>query len=323
MFIDKATIEVIAGKGGDGCNSFYRDKWNRRGFPDGGCGGKGGDIIIESDENVDTLLDFKYRGLFRAHSGSHGSGKNQKGRDGADTIIKVPAGVIIRDVASGLILRDLKHPGDRVVVVKGGAGGKGNDPKHEATMGLEGETRKVGLELKLIADAGLVGYPNAGKSSLLSTISQARPKVASFPFTTLSPVLGTVDFEGFIFKVADIPGIIEGAHKGRGLGHEFLRHIERTKVLIHLIDMAGVDGRDPVSDYKLLNEELFCYNKILASKPQLVVANKMDLEAASANLKRFCSTYKDLKVIPISCKEKRGLELLLKRLRRELEKKSS
>ena len=323
MFIDIAKIEVISGKGGNGCNSFYRDKLNRRGFPDGGDGGKGGDVLIQADGNVDTLLDFKYRQLFHAPSGAHGSGKNKKGRDGKDIIIRVPAGVIAKDATSNLTLRDLEHVGDRVIVAKGGLGGKSNSAKREATEGSDGETRKILLELKLIADIGLVGYPNAGKSSLLTAISQARPKVASFPFTTLHPVLGTIDFEGFIFKVADIPGIIEGAHKGRGLGHEFLRHIERTKALVHIIDMAGVDGRDPVSDYKLLNEELFCYNKTLGTKSQIVVANKMDLEAASANLKRFKLAYKKSEVIPISCKEKKGLGNLLKRLRDELKKRTS
>lgn len=323
MFIDIAKIEAASGAGGKGCNSFYRDKLNRRGFPDGGEGGKGGDVVIQADENVDTLLDFKYRRHFHAPHGAHGSGKNKKGKAGEDVIAKVPVGVVVKDASSNLILRDLNHNGDRVIVAKGGAGGKGNSPRHEATQGGSGEMREVSLELKLIADVGLVGYPNAGKSSLLSVISKARPKIANFPFTTLSPVLGTVNAGGFIFKVADIPGLIEGAHEGRGLGHEFLRHIERTKVLVHLIDMASIDGRDPVLDYELLNKELFCYNEALGRKPQVAVANKMDLEAALDNLKRFRAKYRKLEIIPISCEEKTGLEPLLKKLRRELEKKPS
>jgi len=314
MFIDEARISVKAGDGGDGCNSFHRHKLNRIGYPDGGPGGDGGDAIFEADENVQTLLDFHYRQHFRAESGSHGGSNTKKGHRGEDIHIKVPPGTLIRDAGTGLVLRDLVRPGDRVVIAKGGAGGRGNSRGRESEDGAPGEEKAIILELKLIADAGIIGYPNAGKSTLISKISSARPKIANYPFTTKEPALGVVKlYDGAGLVVADIPGLIEGAHKGKGLGHKFLRHIERTKVLIHLVDIAALEGRDPYTDYLNLNNELKLYSRELSKKPQIIALNKIDC-AEKKKIAAFKGKIGKKKVYPVSALKGDGLKELLRAL---------
>ena len=312
MFVDEAKIYVKAGDGGDGCNSMYRDRYHRYGRPDGGDGGKGSDIVFEADLNIHTLLDFQYRQHFKADSGHHGSSNHKNGRSGEDQHVKVPPGTIIKDAQSGLVLRELLQAGDHVIIAKGGAGGKGNSRHRIAEAGALGEEKTVILELKLIADAGIVGYPNAGKSTLISTISSARPKIAGYPFTTTAPVLGVVKVhEGASLVVAEIPGLIEGAHKGKGLGDRFLRHIERTKVLIHLVDIAACDCRDPYKDYVKLNKELKLYSKELIAKPQFVALNKTDIEGAKENIRKFRKHLKGVKAFPISAVTGEGVRELL------------
>ncbi|MDP2913258.1 MAG: GTPase ObgE [Candidatus Omnitrophota bacterium] len=312
MFIDVSKIYVKAGDGGKGCHSFYRDKWNRVGSPDGGPGGDGGAVIIEADFNIHTLLDFQYRQHHKAESGTHGSSNHKKGREGIDLRIKVPPGTLIKDANTGMILRDLVKPGDLVTIAKGGGGGRGNSRGRDAECGAPGEEKKLILELKLIADAGIIGYPNVGKSTLISKISSARPKIANYPFTTKEPALGVVNFsEGRTMVVADIPGLIEGAHAGRGLGHEFLRHVERTKILIHIVDCSASEGRVPHSDYVNLNNELKLYSKELAKKPQVIALNKMDCPHAKANLKGFKKCLKGKKIFPISAVTGEGIKELL------------
>ncbi|MFA5094476.1 MAG: GTPase ObgE [Candidatus Omnitrophota bacterium] len=311
MFVDTAKIEVRAGKGGDGCQSFYKDKFARYPVQNGGPGGDGGDVIILANENIHTLLDFQYRQHFKAQKGENGSSNNKNGRNGEDCVIQVPPGTIIRDHASGAILRDLKAAGDRFVAARGGKGGRGNASKKPATKGEPGDEKMLGLELKLIADCGLIGFPNAGKSSIISRISKAKPKIAPYPFTTREPVLGIVEYgsQGRTFKVADIPGLIEGAHAGRGLGDKFLRHIERTTILVHVIDIAGTDQRNPAEDFKVLNNELKLYGAGLEKRAQLVVANKIDLPASPSNLKKFKSKVKK-DIIAISALTGEGMEEL-------------
>ena len=312
MFIDEARIFVKAGDGGDGCNSLYRDRVNRIGTPDGGPGGDGGSVIFEADNNIHTLLDFQYRQHFKAEAGLNGSSNHKKGARGKDLHIKVPPGTIIRDARHGLLLRDLVNPGDSVIIAKGGQGGRGNSRGREALKGAFGEEKTVTLELKLIADIGIIGYPNSGKSTLISKISAARPKIASYPFTTKEPVLGVVKLhEGLSILVADIPGLIEGAHEGRGLGHKFLRHIERTKTLIHLVDIAATDCRDPYSDYVKLNKELKEYSKELAKKPQVIALNKIDCPQAKENLKAFRKKMKTKKLFEISALTGKGIKELM------------
>ena len=301
MFIDEVRIYVKAGKGGDGCNSFYRDKWNRLGRPDGGPGGKGGDIVFKADGNVHTLLDFQYRQHFEADGGGHGSSNHKKGRSGLDRLIKVPPGTIIKDAEKDLILRDLVKAGDEVTIAKGGAAGRGNSKNRTNEKGAPGEEKTLRLELKLIADVGIIGYPNAGKSTLISKLSSAHPKIASYPFTTKEPVLGVVKVgDGAHFVVAEIPGLIEGAHAGRGLGDKFLKHIERTKVLIHLVDAASFEGRDPYSDYVNLNKELKLYSRELMKKPQVIALNKADLPSAEEHIAKFKKHLPRKKVVVLS-----------------------
>ncbi|MBI5143657.1 MAG: GTPase ObgE [Candidatus Omnitrophica bacterium] len=315
MFIDEARIYVKAGDGGDGCNSLYRDRSNRIGRPDGGPGGNGGDVIFTADGNIHTLLDFQYRQHFKGESGSHGSSNHKKGSRGEALNIKVPPGTLIKDAKDSLVLRDLVRPGDSVIVAKGGAGGRGNSRGRKSEKGAPGEERTLRLELKLIADAGIIGYPNAGKSTLISRISGARPKIASYPFTTKEPVLGVVSsFGGFMLVVAEIPGLIEGAHKGRGLGDRFLKHVERTKVLVHLIDIAGTEGRDPIADYINLNRELGLYSKELAKKPQVIALNKADLPSAEDNIRRFRKHFPRKKAFPVSALAGDGIKELLANL---------
>lgn len=312
MFVDEARIYIKAGDGGDGCNSMYRDRSHRYGRPDGGEGGKGGDAVFEADQNIHTLLDFQYRQHFKADSGNHGGSNHKKGKYGADLRIKVPPGTIIKNAENGLILRELIHPGDSVIIAKGGEGGRGNSRHRSSEPGALGEEKTVILELKLIADAGIIGYPNAGKSTLISRISSARPKIADYPFTTKAPVLGVVKIhEGVNLIFAEIPGLIEGAHEGKGLGDRFLKHIERTKVLIHLVDIASCEGRDPYKDYVNLNKELKLYSKELIKKPRFVVLNKSDLEQAKDNAKKFKKHMRGIKVFTVSAVTGEGTKELL------------
>ncbi len=323
MFIDTVKIYVKAGKGGKGCQSLYRDKYTRKGIPDGGDGGNGADIIIKADRNLHTLMDFQYNRHFYGLHGAHGSGKNQRGKDASSIVIRVPCGTTIKDLKSDCILRDLSKDAEEVLIAEGGRGGRGNQHRGEVTVGEAPEEKELLLDLKVIADAGVVGFPNAGKSTLISNISHAHPKIAAYPFTTKFPVLGVVNPENKdSFVVADIPGLIEGSSSGRGLGDKFLRHVERTKVLIHLIDMAGSEGRNPIEDYQIINKELKDYGKEVSKKPQILAANKMDLESARKNLIKFRKKIKK-KIYPISALEKQGLEELIATVRAKLQKNSS
>src|ERR671922_2703604 len=293
-FIDEVKIRVIAGDGGRGCVSFRREKFVPRGGPNGGDGGDGGDVVAVADPQLTTLLDLRYQKLYKAGRGEHGMGKDQDGRRGEDRVIKVPVGTIIRDAGTGEQLADLKTAGERVVVAAGGKGGKGNahfvtstnrSPRY-AQPGMPGTERELAIELRLLADVGIIGLPNAGKSTLIAAISAVRPKVADYAFTTLVPNLGVVGYDdGKSFVVADIPGLIEGAHQGQGLGDKFLRHVMRTSLLIHLIDPSQMDGQDPLSNWRTINRELELFDPELIGKPQLLVANKMDLPEARQKAK--------------------------------------
>jgi GTP-binding protein len=314
MFVDEAIIICQAGNGGKGCNSHDRRN-PRRPRANGGDGGDGGSVIIEARPNIQTLLDFQMTRFFCAKAGGHGSSNDKTGFCAEDITLGVPPGTEIIDHRTGELLKDLDRVGARVEACKGGAGGRGNNKKEAATDGEPGEEKEILLKLKLIADIGIIGFPNAGKSTLISRISNARSKIAAYPFTTKSPVLGVVKFDdGEAKVVADIPGIIEGAHEGKGLGLEFLKHVERTRVLLHLIDFAAVDGRDPVSDYHGLNAELGSYSEALAAKPQILVANKIDVPEARENLKKFAKKVKK-EVIPISAATGEGMRELLQRMR--------
>ena len=295
MFVDKATIRVKAGAGGNGAVSFHREKYVPAGGPDGGDGGRGGSVILKTDQNMSTLMDFRYKRKYTAENGADGGGKGCTGRDGESLVIAVPNGTLVRDKESGAIIKDMTNT-ERYVLARGGTGGWGN--RHFATptrqaprfakSGLPGEDREVVLELKLLADVGLVGYPNVGKSTLLSVVSKAHPKIADYHFTTLFPNLGVVYVdEGVSFVMADIPGIIEGASEGAGLGHDFLRHIDRCRLLIHVVDVSGSEGRDPVEDFRTINAELTQYSPELAKRPQLVAANKTDIVSDTALLEEF------------------------------------
>lgn len=317
MFIDEAKIYVKAGSGGKGCQSFYRDKYTRRGIPDGGDGGRGADIISRVDRNLRTLLDFQYNKHFYGSNGNCGSGKNKKGKDAPSIIIRVPPGTSIKDIKTNCILRQLYNDQQEVIVARGGKGGLGNRHHKQATLGELGEEKELLLDLKLVADAGLVGFPNVGKSTLISNISNAHPLIAAYPFTTKEPVLGVVGDSDNSFVIADIPGLIEGSSRGRGLGDRFLRHIERTKLIVHLIDMSGSEGRDPIEDYKIINKELKNYSQEVYTKPQIIVANKMDLEGSAANLERFKKAVRK-KVLPTSALKKQGLEGLIGAIRKKL-----
>ncbi len=317
MFIDSAKIEVRAGSGGKGCKSIYRDKYQRQGKPDGGDGGKGADIIFRADHNLLTLLDFQHHRHFFGPHGGHGGGNHKKGRAAEDVVVRVPLGTTIQDVATGSFLRDLCEDGQEVIIARGGKGGIGNWHRKEATPGEPGEKRTVILDLKLLADVGVVGFPNAGKSTLITAISNAHPKIAAYPFTTMGPVLGVVSATHKQFVVADLPGLIEGASEGRGLGDKFLKHVERTKLLIHVVDMAGFEGRDPVDDYKKINLELKNYSKDVYKKPQVICANKMDISGADENLKRFKKLIKK-PVYAISALEKTNLRELIDAVAKKL-----
>ena len=319
MFVDEAKIFVKAGNGGAGCRSFDRSRGKKYGPPDGGDGGKGGNVIIAADHNKQTLIDFQYNKHFKATSGKQGSSNNKKGEDGRDRLVKVPPGTVIRDAGSKELLRDLQKSGQEVIIAKGGSNGRGNSKKRDATPGGTGEEKELYLELKLVADVGIIGYPNAGKSTLLSKISSARPRIANFPFTTKSPMLGVVRVGDFSLVVADIPGLIEGAHAGRGLGDRFLRHIERTRFLLHLVDMAGVDGRDPSDDFRKLNAELERYSPELGRKTQIVAANKMDMPRAKELIKNF-RPGGIKKIYRISALTGEGIKEIFKTIASELKK---
>lgn len=323
MFIDTAKIFVKSGDGGHGCISFRREKYVPLGGPDGGDGGRGGDVVFKVDTNITTLLDFKYKKKFVADKGTNGEGSKCYGKDGSKLIIKVPMGTIIRDIENNKIMADLSHSDDEFVVCRGGKGGKGNvkfaTPTRQAPNfaepGMPGEERWVGLELKLLADVGLLGFPNVGKSTFLSVVTKAKPKIANYHFTTLKPNLGVVAVKGIEpFVMADIPGIIEGASEGVGLGIDFLRHIERTRLLIHVVDISGLEGRDPIEDFKKINEELKKYNVKLWDRPQIVVANKCDMlydESVYENFKKAVQEMGYNKVFKMSAATSQGIEAVM------------
>lgn len=326
MFIDKANIFLTAGRGGDGCISFRREKYVPLGGPNGGNGGKGGDIYFEADPHKTTLLDLSYRPKFKAEDGHKGQTSDKYGRYGQDLIIKIPQGTLI--FKNGELFADLKTAGEKILIVKGGRGGRGNasfktaknTAPRIAEKGEPGETAEINLELRLIADVGFVGLPNAGKSTLLAQISAAKPKIGDYPFTTLSPNLGVVDYKGKHFVAADIPGIIEGAHEGKGLGLEFLRHIRRTKVLIHIIDVSGFDGNDPYENYKIINNELKKYSKYLSKKHIIIVLNKIDLPDSQKHIKKFKKHLKTKKFLEISAATGKNVQKLLAEIVKMLEK---
>jgi GTP-binding protein len=333
MFADRARIFVRSGKGGDGHVSFRREKYVTNGGPDGGDGGKGGDVIFVVDEGLNTLIDFRHIRKYKAENGEDGGKKNCRGKDGNDIIIKVPEGTVIKEAESGKVITDMSGDNRRVVLLKGGRGGNGNQHYATSTMqapkyaqpGQPAKELELILELKVIADVGLVGFPNVGKSTFLSRVTNARPKIANYHFTTLNPNLGVVDLEGTGgFVIADIPGLIEGASEGIGLGHEFLRHIERTKVIIHIVDAAGTEGRDPIQDIYAINKELEAYNEDISKRPQVIAANKLDVlseddgnnavEAIKAEFEP-----KGIKVYPISAVSGQGVKELLYHVNEMLE----
>lgn len=321
QFVDKARIVIKAGDGGDGCASFHREKFVNRGGPDGGDGGRGGNVIFVADANMDTLLDFKFARFYRAENGEKGRASRSSGKMGQDLIIKVPVGTLVRDVETGTIAADLNEPGRRKTVLYGGRGGKGNcrfatptkqSPRF-AQPGQKTLEREVELELKTIADVGLIGLPNVGKSTMLSVLTSAKPKIANYHFTTLTPNLGVVKRYDKSFVLADIPGLIEGAAEGAGLGHDFLRHIERTRLLVHVIDVAGSEGRDPVDDYFKIKSELTRYSARLGELKQVVAANKMDITGAEENLERLKKALEaeGVPVFPVSAATVSGFDALI------------
>lgn len=305
-FVDEARIFVKAGDGGKGCESFYRDKLTRYPKPDGGDGGEGGYVIFIARYKVQTLLDYRFKQHYKACNGGNGGSKGKSGKVGKDCILNVPIGTIIRDYDTSLLIKDLVCDEQSVIVVKGGHGGRGNARRRKLSSPGIGEKRTIQLELKLIADVGLIGFPNSGKSTFISSVSRVKSPIANYPFTTKRPVLGIVKKGDSNFIVADLPGLIEGAHTGRGLGDRFLRHAERTKVLLHMIDMSGAEGRDPLSDYDRINHELHAYSEKLVFKKKIVVANKMDLKESEKNLIKFKKKNK-VKIFPISALKKEGL----------------
>ena len=325
MFIDRARIFVQSGKGGDGMSSFRHEKFVPKGGPNGGDGGQGGNVVLVADRNVNTLVDFRFRRLFKAKPGGKGEGSNKYGRNAEDLLITVPLGTIVKDEETGQVMADLSRDGQRAIVAKGGRGGRGNwhfrtsanrTPTF-AERGEPGEERWLRLELKVLADVGLLGYPSVGKSSILRKVSAAQPEVAAYHFTTLNPILGVVNLPDHrSFVMADIPGLIDGASEGVGLGHDFLRHIERTKILIHVVDVSGIEGRDPIEDYEKINAELAKYSEKLARKRQVVAANKIDLLGDSDNLERLMDYMTDhgVEVYPICAMTGEGMDKLLERV---------
>ena len=328
MFIDEVIVDLIAGDGGNGCMAFRREKYIPMGGPFGGNGGKGSDIIFKVDEGLNTLIDLRYQKAIKGNKGANGEGKAKHGRNAEDVIIRVPLGTVITDLETNLIIADLTKKDDEVVVAYGGRGGRGNmafatrsNPAPSfAENGEPGEEKRVKIELKLLADVGLVGMPSVGKSTLISKISASKPKIAAYHFTTLNPNLGVVKVsENKSFVVADLPGLIEGASLGEGLGDKFLKHIERTRVIAHVIDMSGFEGRDPYEDYVIINKELENFNKKIMEKPQIVIANKMDMESAKENLKKF-EEKTNVKVYPISAMNNEGIKEVLIELSNMLDK---
>ena len=325
MFIDRARIFVQSGKGGDGMSSFRHEKFVPKGGPNGGDGGQGGNVVLVADRNVNTLVDFRFRRLFKAKPGGKGDGSNKYGRNAEDLLITVPLGTIVKDEETGQVMADLSRDGQRAIVAKGGRGGRGNwhfrtsanrTPTF-AERGEPGEERWLRLELKVLADVGLLGYPSVGKSSILRKVSAAQPEVAAYHCTTLNPILGVVNLPDHrSFVMADIPGLIDGASEGVGLGHDFLRHIERTKILIHVVDVSGIEGRDPIEDYEKINAELAKYSEKLARKRQVVAANKIDLLGDSDNLERLMDymTAHGVEVYPICAMTGEGMDKLLERV---------
>ena len=322
MFVDRVKIHVKGGNGGNGMVSFFRAKYITHGGPDGGDGGRGGDVIFVGDESMGTLMDFRYKRMFKAGNGQDGGKRNCFGKDGESVVIKVPVGTVIREAESGKIMADITKHGEEKILIHGGKGGKGNQhfatPTRQAPRYAEpGRVAKeydVILELKLIADVGLIGFPNVGKSTLLSMVTNANPKIANYHFTTLAPNLGVVEGRyGDSFVLADIPGLVEGASEGVGLGHAFLRHVERTKVFIHVVDAAGVEGDDPVENVRKINQELEAYNPELMKRPQVIAANKTDIPGSEENVERLKEAYEKegFEVFPISAATNKGLDELL------------
>lgn len=320
MFVDETTIKLIAGKGGDGCTSFRREKYIPMGGPDGGNGGKGGDIIFEVDKGLKTLIDLRYKKIVKADKGVNGKGSTRNGSNADDIVIKVPQGTTVYNADNGLVLADLTKDKERVIVAHGGRGGRGNKafathsepaPKF-SELGCPGEEVVVKCELKVMADVGLIGMPSVGKSTILSLISSAKPKIGAYHFTTLNPNLGVVKLkDDRSFVMADLPGLIEGANEGAGLGHKFLRHAMRTRILAHVIDMGAFEGRNPIDDYKIIRNEVESFNEKLKNKKEIVIANKMDLEAAEENLKAFKAEFPQVKVYEISALNNEGFDEML------------
>ncbi|MDD7414736.1 MAG: GTPase ObgE [Eubacteriales bacterium] len=320
-FVDRAKIVIKSGDGGDGCSSFHREKFVQRGGPDGGDGGNGGNVVLFADAGMNTLLDFKFARFYRAQNGESGRSKLQRGKNGDDLVIKVPVGTIVKDISSGKIIADMNVSGKTRIVLHGGRGGKGNarfatptkqSPKF-SQPGQKTLEHEIELELKTIADVGLIGLPNVGKSTILSVLTNAKPKIANYHFTTLTPNLGVVKRYDSSFVLADIPGLIEGAADGAGLGHDFLRHIERTRMLVHVLDISGSEGRNPVDDYRRINSELEKYSKRLAQLPQIIAANKMDITGADENLELLKKEVENdgVKVFPVSAAAVKGFDALL------------
>ena len=327
MFVDEARISVTGGDGGNGCASFRREKFVPKGGPDGGDGGGGGSVLLAADPELNTLLPFRYRTIFKAERGRHGEGALRTGRSGHDLEIKVPVGTLVFDAEGDALLADLAHAQDRVVVARGGRGGRGNAsyktstnqaPRH-AQPGEDGEERRLKLELHLVADVGLLGFPNVGKSTFIRRVSAARPRVADYPFTTLVPHLGVVRSDDDSFVVADIPGLIEGAHEGHGLGDRFLRHVSRTSLLLHLLDASGMSGRDPLNDFEVINRELALFDPAVAAKPQIVAANKIDAatEDFLDDLRRRCAE-RGLTLWCISAATGAGVQELVREMARRV-----
>ena len=328
MFVDEVIIKVKAGNGGDGCTAFRREKYIPDGGPFGGNGGRGANIIFETDLGLRTLLDLRYQKLIKAPKGANGEGKNKNGKGASDVIIKVPLGTTVKDMDTGLIIADLTKKDDSVIVAKGGRGGRGNTAFATATNpapnfsehGEPGEEKTLKVELRLLADVGFVGMPSVGKSTILSKISASKPKIAAYHFTTLNPNLGVVKtIDGRTFVAADLPGLIKGASLGEGLGDKFLKHIQRTRVIAHIIDMSGLEGRDPLEDYETINKELKDFDEKLILKPQVIIANKMDLEGARENLERFKKKY-NVPVYEVSAITNKGLDKVLVKIADELDK---
>ncbi len=330
MFIDRAKIQIKAGDGGHGMSSFRREKFVPKGGPSGGDGGRGANVVLKVDGNTNTLLDFRYKRKFVGKNGENGGTKNCYGQASDPLYIKVPAGTVVKDAETGEVLADLTEEGQEAILAYGGRGGRGNAKFVNsvnraptfAEMGEPGEEKMLQLELKLLADVGLVGYPSVGKSSIISMVSAAKPEIAAYHFTTLTPVLGVVSLgEGHSFVMADIPGLIEGAHEGVGLGHDFLRHVERTKVILHVIDVSGMEGRDPIEDYHRINKELKLYNERLAKRPQIIAANKMDIPEAKDNyekLKAFADEA-GIEIFPVSAAANEGLKPMIERVSQVLD----